>query len=141
MPARTVIAGVALVLTISLAIALLADLAPEPSSRSRTTSDRTATVPAPSRMTRAQINRQDRTSKRQARREARVFDSRPLLSALPTVRDGVSFDIGGLSRNADKTVIVIDSRGQGRRWALRTFRALRRSLGDRFSGYELEVHP
>ena len=137
---KTVLAGFALVAVVCLAVVLLADSTPTQRTPS-TRSSPAETTPSGPRLTEKQINRQDRTSKRQARREARAFDQRPLLNALPTNYQGVSVDIGGLAADGRRTVVTVDAHGQGRRWALVAYRALRRETGDRSDDYELEIRP
>lgn len=97
-------------------------------------------VPAP-RLADAQINRQDRPNARRQREEARAFDGRPLLNALPAALQGVTFAIGGLAPDGHTTVIVADAQGLGRRRARIAFEMLQRRAGDRSDAYQLEVMP
>jgi hypothetical protein len=97
-------------------------------------------VPAP-RLTDEQINRQDPPEARRQREEARVFDGRPLLNALPTTLQGVGFDIGGLAADGHTTIIRVDARGLGRRRARIAYATLRRRTGDRSRSYQLEIRP
>ena len=97
-------------------------------------------VPAP-RLTEEQINRQDPPDARRQREEARVFDGRPLLNALPTTLQGVGFDIGGLAADGHTTIVRVDARGLGRRRARIAYATLRRRTGDRSRSYRLEIRP
>src|ERR1044072_5880519 len=71
-------------------------------------------VPAP-RLTAQQINRQDPTDARRQRDEARAFDRRPLLSALPTTFQSARFEIGGLAADGGTTIIATSAGGLGGR--------------------------
>lgn len=137
---KTALVGFALVAVVCLAVVLLADSTPT-TRRPSTPSAPAGAAPLTPRFTQQQINRQDHTSSRQARREARAFDQRPLLNALPTNYQGVSVDIGGLATDGRRTVVTVDAHGQGRRRALIAYRALRRETGDRSEDYELEIRP
>lgn len=95
-------------------------------------------VPAP-RLTPREINRQDPPDRWRQREEAHAFDTRPLLSALPTVVQGVRFEIGGLADDGRTTVIHADASGRGDRRARVAFDALRRRTGDRSHAYWLKV--
>jgi hypothetical protein len=97
-------------------------------------------VPAP-RPTARQIDRQDRPDPRRQRREARAFDSRPLLAVLPTTLDGVRFEIGGLAAGGRATIIRASARGLGGRAARIAYDTLRRQTGDRSRSYLLEIEP
>jgi hypothetical protein len=97
-------------------------------------------VPAP-RLTDEQINRQDPPDARRQRDEARVFDGRPLLNALPTTLQGVRFDIGGFAADGHTTIVRADARGLGRRRARIAYATLRRRTGDRSRFYRLEIRP
>jgi len=97
-------------------------------------------VPAPW-LTEEQINRQDASDARRQREEARVFDGRPLLNALPTIVQGVGLDIGGLGSDGHTTIIRVDARGLGRRRARIAYATLRRRTGDRSRSYRLEIRP
>lgn len=109
-----------------------------PTSRTPTVALRP--VPAP-RLTEEQINRQDPPDARRQRDEARAFDRRPLLNALPTTLQGVRFDIGGLAADGRTTIIRADARGLGRRRARIAYATLRRRTGDRSRSYRLEIRP
>ena len=97
-------------------------------------------VPAP-RLTDEQINRQDPPDARRRRDEARAFDRRPLLNALPTTLQGVRFDIAGLAADGRTTIVHADARGLGRRRARIAYATLRRRTGDRSRSYRLEIQP
>jgi hypothetical protein len=94
-------------------------------------------TPATSQLEHAEIDRQDRTTPAQRRREARAFDARRLLTALPIVRAGVRIDIAGLDRDGHTTVLSISA---GRRSCARARAVYRRVLaehGDRGTNYRL----
>ncbi|MFP5364642.1 MAG: hypothetical protein ACLGI5_18140 [Thermoleophilia bacterium] len=110
---------------------------PQPPGRQTSTLRR---VPAP-QLTDEQINRQDRPNPRRQREEARAFDARPLLNALPAALQGVTFDIGGLAPDGHTTVVVADAHGLGGRRARIAFETLQRRAGDRSNAYQLEVAP
>ena len=97
-------------------------------------------VPAP-RLTARQINRQDPPDARRQRDEARAFDRRPLLSALPTTFESVRFEIGGLAADGRTTIIHASAGGLGRRRARIAFDTLRRRIGDRSRSYRLVIMP
>ncbi len=88
-----------------------------------------------------EINRQDPPDGERERREARAFDRRPLLSALPATLHGVIFDIGGLAADDRTTIIDADGRGAGRRRVRIAFETLLRRTGDRSHAYRLAVRP
>jgi hypothetical protein len=64
-------------------------------------------TPVPPVLRDAELNQQDRTSAQHRRREAHAFDTRPLLEALPTVRQGVRIDVGGLADDGRTVVLRI----------------------------------
>ncbi len=97
-------------------------------------------VAAP-RLSERQIDRQDPPDARRQRDEARAFDRRPLLNALPITLHGVRFLIGGLAADARTTIIVADAGGLGRRRAVSAWEALLRRTGDRSGAYRLKVKP
>ena len=97
-------------------------------------------VPVP-RLTAEQINRQDPPDARRQRREAHAFDRRPLLNALPTTLQGVTFDIGGLAADGRTTIVRADAGGLGHRRARISYSTLRRRTGDRSRSYLLEIQP
>lgn len=88
-----------------------------------------------------EINRQDPAHGERERREARAFDRRPLLSALPATLHGITFDIAGLAADDRTTVIDADSRGVGRRRVRIAFETLLRRTDDRSHAYRLAVRP
>lgn len=140
---KAVLAIVAVVALVIVGAALLTEgsngppATPQPPGRQTSTLRR---VPAP-RLADEQVNRQDRPNPRRQREEARAFDARPLLNALPAALQGVTFDIGGLAPDGHTTVIVADAHGLGRRRARIAFQTLQRRTGDRSNAYQLEVAP
>ena len=113
---------------------------PDVATTSTTGSAALRSLPAP-RFTAHQINRQDRRDVRRQRDDARAFDRRPLLSALPTTWQSVRFDIGGLAADGRTTIIRANARGLGRRRAQIAYDTLRRRTGDRSRSYRLEIQP
>jgi hypothetical protein len=95
-------------------------------------------TPAPPSIDRAAIDLQDRTSTTRRRAEARVHDSRPLLTMLPARRAGVRVDIGGLAPDGRTTVLAIDPGSRSRAHARRVLAALLDRTQDRGDGYRLE---
>ena len=140
---RTLLATLALAAVVVVSVTLLTGGTSEQPTTSRTTGTGTVAlrpVPAP-RLTAEQINRQDQPDARRRRDEARTFDRRPLLNALPTTVYGVRFDIGGLAADGRTTIIRAHARGLGRRRARIAYEALRRRTGDRSRSYRLEIRP
>jgi hypothetical protein len=97
-------------------------------------------VPAP-QLTAHEINRQDPPDARRQREEARVFDRRPLLSALPMTLQSVHFEIGGLAADGRTTIIRANAGGLGHRRARVAFNTLRRRTADRSRSYRLDITP
>jgi hypothetical protein len=138
---RAALAIVAVIALVIVGAALLLESPDGPPPTHQPAGPQTSTlrrVPAP-RLADAQINRQDRPNPRRQREEARAFDSRPLLNALPAGLHGVTFDIGGLASDGHTTVIVADAHGLGRRRAQIAFETLQQRAGDRSDAYQLEV--
>lgn len=92
-----------------------------------------ATAPEP--LTAAQINRQDRTSAAQRRRETRAFDRRPLLAALPIELAGVRIDIAGLAADQRTTILELTPGPRGRAYAWAVYRRALAALGDSGHAY------
>lgn len=97
-------------------------------------------TPTP-RFTAQEINRQEQPDARRRRAEARVFDRRPLLNALPTTLAGVRFEIDGLAADERTTIISAQASGLGRRRARIAYESLRRRTGDRSRSYRLVIQP
>lgn len=95
-------------------------------------------TPAPPRLSRAQINRQDRAGAARRAIEARVFDARPLLQRLPLARGGVRIDIAGLAPDDRSTVLSIDPGQRSRAHARRVYRSALRQTDDDGTAYVLE---
>jgi hypothetical protein len=95
-------------------------------------------TPAPPRLDRTAINRQDRTGARHRDREAEVVDTRPLLSRLPLTRAAVRLDIAGLSPDDRSTVLVIDPGARARAHARAVYQAELARAGDSGDAYVLE---
>jgi hypothetical protein len=140
---RALLAITALAAIVICGVSLLTGDRQEAPKTATTSGTRTATVrsvPAP-RLTTRQINRQDRPDPRRQRKEAHVFDRRPLLNALPTALQSVRFKIGGLAADGRTTIIRANAGGLGRRRARIAYDTLRRRTGDHSSSYRLEIHP
>jgi hypothetical protein len=95
-------------------------------------------TPTPPRLERAQINRQDRSSRRHRAREAQVFDARPLLERLPVTQAEVRIDIGGLAADDRTTVLAIDPGRTSRAHARTIYAAALRRTRDPGTAYALE---
>src|SRR4051794_27971598 len=81
---------------------------------SGTSPARLRSAPVP-RLTAQEINRQDPSDPRRQRGEARAYDRRPLLNALPITLQSVRFEIGGLGSDGRTTIIRANAGGLGRR--------------------------
>lgn len=138
---RTLLAAVGLVVAIFIGVALLSTGPDEPPSTTPpVTNAARPVVPAP-QLTREQIDRQDRPSHRRQRAEARAFDRRPLLNALPITLQGVRFDIAGLASDDRTTVLTAQANGVGRRRVRIAYKTLLSRVGDRSDAYRLEIKP
>ena len=140
---RALLATLALAAIVVAGVTLLTNGTSDRRTTTRTTGTGTVAlrpVPAP-RLTTDQINRQDQPDARRRRDEARAFDRRPLLNALPTTVHGVGFDIGGLDADGRTTVVRANARGLGHRSARIAYETLRRRTGDRSRSYRLEIQP
>jgi hypothetical protein len=94
-------------------------------------------TPTPPRASRAAVDRQDRTSSRHRRREARAFDTRPLLNVLPVRRDGVRLDVAGLAADGRRALLAIDPGRRARGHALAVYRHLLAAARDSGRTYSL----
>jgi len=140
---RTLLATLALAAVVVIGVTLLTGDTSDRRTTTRAAGTDTVAlraVPAP-RLTAEQINRQDQPDARRRRDEARAFDRRPLLNALPTTLHGVMFDIGGLAADGRTTIVRANARGLGRRRARIAYETLRRRTGDRSRSYRLEIQP
>lgn len=97
-------------------------------------------VPAPP-LTSEQIDRQDPPDPRRQHSEARAYDRRPLLNALPITLQGVRFDIGGLAADGRTTIVHTDTHDLGSTRARIAFKTLLRRVGDRSRSYRLDLKP
>jgi hypothetical protein len=95
------------------------------------------TTPAAPKLRPRDVDRQDRTSDSHRDREARAFDDRQLLTALPIERDGVRVDIGGLAADKRTTVLIVSVGGRSRAFAREVYRRLLREHGDERTNYRL----
>lgn len=140
---KPLLAITGLLLAIATAVALLDAGTSEPPTTPPGSSERTGELrPVPgSQLADEEINRQDPSDPEREDREARAFDQRPLLNALPITFRGVTFDIGGLAADGSTTIIHADHRGLGRRRARIAFETLRHQTGDRSDVYRLELRP
>ena len=140
---RTLLGTLALAAVVVIGVTLPTGDTSDRRTTTRTTGTGTVAlrpVPAP-RLTAEQINRQDQPVVRRRRDEARAFDRRPLLNALPTTVHGVRFAIGGLDTDGRTTIVRANARGLGHRRARIAYETLRRRTGDRSRPYRLEIQP
>jgi hypothetical protein len=140
---KALLATVVVAALVVLGVNLLAaghGAAPATGTTARRSTVALRSVPVP-RLTARQINRQDPRDARRQRDEARAFDRRPLLSALPTTFQSVRFEIGGLATDGRTTIIHASAGGLGRRRARIAFDTLRRRIGDRSRSYRLVFMP
>lgn len=129
------------VLLVLMLVGLLALLSSDEDRGDRTTTEaksRVTRTPAPPPLERDAIDRQDRSSTTRRRAEARVYDSRPLLTLLPATSAGVRIDIGGLAADGRTTILAIDPGPRSRAHARRVLAALFDRTRDRGDGYRLE---
>jgi hypothetical protein len=106
-----------------------------------TSTPRVAATPAPPAIERDAINRQDRTGRAHRAREARVFDTRPLLTELPLELADVRIDLAGLHRDGQTVILAIDTGPRSRAFARRVYERALRTFGDSGSGYRLRWQP
>ena len=85
--------------------------------------------PAP-RLSRRQVNRQDRVPAAQRRAEAHDGRERPLVALLPIALAGVRLDLTGVSPNGERTVISIEPGSRGRAYAAALYRRALAALDD-----------
>jgi hypothetical protein len=95
-------------------------------------------TPAPPRLDDATLDRQDRTTSRQRRREQRAFDARPLLAQLPLTLGGVRIDLAGLAADPYELIVRIDPGARSRAYALTVYRRALHSVDDPGRGYRVE---
>ena len=103
----------------------------------RTTPPAVTTTPSPPQPSRGVVDLQDRTSRAHRHREARAFDMRPLLNALPIRRDGVRIDVAGLAADTRHAVIAIAPGRRSRRHARSVYRRLLAATGDSGRAYTI----
>jgi hypothetical protein len=95
-------------------------------------------TPAPPRLDHATLDRQDRRSSQQRRREQRAFDDRPLLAQLPLTLAGVRIDLAGLAADHHDLIVRIDPGARSQAFALAVYRRALQAGGDTGRGYRVE---
>jgi len=90
-------------------------------------------TPAPPRLPRAEIDRQDRITAAQRRRESRALDDRPLLAELPLELGPVTIGLAGQARDARRAQLQLT--GSDERSARRVYRQVLETLGDSGDAY------
>jgi hypothetical protein len=91
----------------------------------------------PPRLSRLQVNRQDRVPEAQRRAAAGDARERPLVSVLPIALGGVRLDLAGVSAGGNRTVITIAPGRRGRAYAAALYRRTLAALGDTGHAYLL----
>jgi hypothetical protein len=94
-------------------------------------------TPAPPAVRPEVIEDQDRVSASHRRREARAFDQRPLLNALPIERAGVRVDIAGLAADGRTTVLTLSPGSRSRAFAEQVYRRALAAQGDTAAAYRI----
>jgi hypothetical protein len=94
-----------------------------------------ATVPSPAASS-AEINKQDRWTKKEAREHLEAYERRPLLQQLPYVDDGISIDIAGLAADNETTILTVATPGATGAEARARYRQVLRRFGDSGRAYE-----
>jgi hypothetical protein len=110
---------------------------PAPTATS-TAAPRAVATPRPPALDHDAINRQDRTGQAHRAREARLFDTRPLLSELPLELADVRIDLAGLHRDGHTLILGIEPGPRSRAYALRVYQGALHTFGDSGSGYRLQ---
>jgi Flp pilus assembly CpaF family ATPase len=123
------------------AVALCACAVSNPNAATQPTATTTTPTPATriaaaSALTSAQINRQDRPSRRLLRLQRAASAARPMLSALPITTRGVTIVIAGLAGDGRTTLLSVRSR-RGRAHARVVYRHELRRYGDTGHAYRL----
>lgn len=95
--------------------------------------------PDPPRLTRDQINEQQRVQPAQRRSESRAFDQRPLLSQLPMTRAGIRIDIGGLAADGQRTLLTVSVGRRPPSVARRVYREALLETRDPGTAYVVEL--
>ena len=135
--------AVALLATIAAALSIASRPGPEADRPPRVTpaaSPRAvepARTPAPPQLPLAALDRQDRTSAAQRRRESHALDDRPLLSRLPLRFAGVTIDIAGVDADEHTTALVIDPGPRTRVFASAVYRRALATYRDDGRAYRL----
>jgi hypothetical protein len=111
---------------------------PRPSQRDVAATPVATRTPEPPKLGRDVIDRQDRTTRRERKRESRALDSRPLLTQLPLERAGVTIDIAGLAADRQTTILSIDPGTHARAHARAVYQRALAAYRDSGDAYELE---
>ncbi len=96
-------------------------------------------TPAPPRLRRAEIDRQDRITAAQRRRESRALDDRPLLAELPLELGPVTIALAGQAPDGRRAQLQLT--GSDERSARRVYRQVLKTLGDSGDAYAARWTP
>jgi hypothetical protein len=96
-------------------------------------------TPVPPRLSRREVNRQDRISAAQRRRESRALDDRPLLAELPLELGQVTIDLAGQAPDQRRALLTLT--GPDEHTARRVYRQTLRALGDPGTAYQVRWAP
>ncbi len=134
--------AVAVLAAIAAAVTLGSEQPPQRAASPRRTSTPTPTVtPSPPALDRAVLNRQDRSDRRHRQREARAFDSRPLLSQFPLELGEVRIDIAGLAADGHTTIVMIDPGRRSHEFAHAVYERALTTYGDSGTAYKVKWMP
>jgi hypothetical protein len=135
--------AVALLATIAAALTIASRPGPEGDRPRRVTSAASprsiepARTPGTPQLPRTALDRQDRTSAAQRRRESHALDDRPLLTRLPLRFGGVTIDIAGLAADGHTSTLVIDRGPRTRVFASAVYRRALATYHDDGRAYRL----
>lgn len=96
-------------------------------------------TPVPPRLSRAEVNRQDRITAAQRHRESRALDDRPLLTELPLELGPVTIDLGGQAPDRRRALLTLT--GPDEHTARQVYRQILRALGDSGAAYQVRWAP
>lgn len=133
-----VFAGLFVVAAFAVAIPDQQTVAPPPRKGADRGPDRVGRA-AP-RLTAREVNRQDRMSQRERRRQLESALTRPLLSLLPLDLAGAHLDVAGIAPSG-KVLLRITPGAQGRADAQATLRRTLEALDDPGTAYEIRWKP
>lgn len=96
-------------------------------------------TPVPPRLSRREVNRQDRITDAQRHRESRALDDRPLLAELPLDLGEVTIDLAGQAPDQRRALLTLT--GPDEHTARRAYRQILRALGDPGTAYAVRWAP